>query len=179
MSVILTGTLGLEQPSQSQITWVPLGGDGKASPFGCYVVRLEIVGDGSTGTATLSLRGDERYTNVAAWVAFEVEAAAAAPDFRLRMFNDDTATQPVVNVVGTAPQISSAIATVNAAFLWYPPAMFYAREGIWEVVCLNIGAGETYRLAAEVYMFDADIRQITPLPYLMMNFPGVSAPAAI
>ena len=179
MSVSITGALGAGQPDESQIVWVPLGGDGKLAPLGCYMARLEIVGDAGGGTATVSIRGDERYTNIAAFMGFEVEAAAAAPDFRMRMFNDAQATQPVVNIVGTAPHVATTVATVNSAFLWYPPPILYARGGIWEAACLNVAATETYRLVVEIFIFDADIRQIAPLPMLLANFPGVSAPAAI
>ncbi len=179
MSVSITGTLGGGQPDASQFVWVPLGGDGKAAPLGCYVARIEVVGDASGGVATAGIIGDDRYTSIAAWLSFEVEVAAAAPDFQIRMLNDLTASQPQVLIVGTAPHVATTVAVVNSTFLWYPPPMLYPRGGFWEVRCLNIGAGETYRLTAEVFVFDADIRQIMPLPDLQANFPGVSAPAAI
>lgn len=179
MSVSVSGTLGGGQPAASQIVWVPLGGDGKAAPLGCYVFRVEVVGDAGGGTATCGVFGDERYTNIAAWLNFEVEVAAAAPDFQIRMLNDSVASQPQVIIVGTAPHVATTVATVNSNFLWYPPPMLYPQGGFWESRSLNVGAGETYRLSGEVFIFDADIRQIAPLPVLLMNFPGVSAPAAI
>ncbi len=179
MSVSISGTLGAGQPDESQIVWVPLGGDGKVAPLGCYVARVEVVGDAGGGTATCSISGDTRYTNVAAWLTFEVEADAAATDFRMRMLNDAQGSQPIVNIVGTAPHVATTVATVNTAFLWFPPPMLYPDGGFFEAVTLNVSASETYRLTGEFFMFDRDIRQITPLPFLMQNFPGVSAPAAI
>jgi len=159
--------------------FIPLGGDGKVAPSGCYFVRLEVDGDASGGNATLTINLDPRYTNLVAYVNLLIQVDAAAGDFLLGTFTGTGQAAAAPQVVGTIPQVATAVNSNNGMFLWYPPPVFYQQEGQVFAAMPNVSATETYKLAAEIFIFDPDIRRLTPLPFLMMNVPGVSAPAAI
>ncbi len=166
-------------PAQGALQYIPLGGDGKTAPLGCYFVRLEIDGDAGGGNATMSINLDVRYTNLVAYVNLLIQVDAAAGDFMLGTFTGTGGAAASPNIVGTIPQVATAVNSNNGMFLWYPPPVFYQQEGQIFGVVPNVSATETYKLAAEILVFDADIRRLTPLPWLMQNVPGVSAPAAI
>ncbi len=176
MSVASTVTLPA-QPVLGNTELLPLGGAGVSAPHGCYVVRNSIVGDASGGIATLTINMDPRYTNLTAWVNARVSVDAAAGDFAI--FLQPNATKEGVQIVGTIPQIATTSAGVNAAFLWYPPPLYYRGGGFLQCVFPNVGAGETYTLSAQFYTFVIDVTQRSPLPILQFNVPGVSAPAAV
>lgn len=167
------------QPTTGASVYTPLGGDGQTAPLGCYLVNFQIAGDASGGTATLTITADPRYTNLFAWLNPTVSSAAGAGDFLIVVQESGTSGAASPVVVGTFPQIATTVSTTNATFLWYPPPMYY--QGLGEAVYItdNVGVGETYIMRAQIYLFDIDAPQITPLPYLQLNVPGVSAPAAI
>lgn len=178
MSVAITVALP-NQPATGAVVWTPLGGDGRTAPLGCWLINFQIQGDASGGTATLSIVADPRYTNLFAWANPTVSSAAGAPDMLIVIQESGTSGAASPVVVGTMPQIATTVSTTNAAFLWYPPPMYF--QGLGELVFItdNVGVGETYIMRAQCYAFDIDAPQLTALPWLQMNVPGVSAPAAI
>lgn len=178
MSVSSSVTLPA-QPTQGVTEFIPLGGDGKYSPLGCYFCRLEIDGDAGGGNASLTINFDRRYTNLVAYVNLAIQADAAAGDFLTRLQPIASATPAQQLICGTIPHVATAIATDNAAFLWYPPPVYYQGRGLSFTGFPNVGVNETYKVTVEIYVFDIDIRRLTPLNFLQMNVPGVSAPAAI
>jgi len=169
------------QPGAGRVELVPLGGDGKSAPHGCYFVRIEIAGDASGGSATADVTLDVRYTNLVAVFQMTVEAAAGAPLVSMVMSPDNaSSSRPHWTIVSTVPQVTAATSfQANASFMWFPPPVYYAQEGFLAFATPNVGVGETYVLTAEIYTFDPDVRRLTPMPYLQLNVPGVSAPPAI
>ncbi len=164
------------QPTQGSTNYIPLGGDGRSAPLGCYFVNIEVDGDASGGNADLTIRGDVRYTNLVAYMNLKVQADAAAGDFMMRITDPNP---PRPQIVGTIPQVATGVATDNATFLWFPPPIYFQGGGSMSAVLPNVGVNETYKLEIEVLVFDIDVRRLSPLPLLMLNVPGVSAPAAI
>ncbi len=168
------------QPDQGATVYMALGGDGTTAPLGCYFTTLEIEGDVSGGNAALTVTFDVRYTNLVAYMNLGIAADAAAGDFMMRLQNDALNTfPPRPQIVGTIPQVGTGVTTDNAEFLWYPPPVFFQQAGIATASLPNVGVLETYKLQMEILVFHPDVRRITPLPWLMQNVPGVSAPAAI
>lgn len=179
MSVAIVVTLP-DQPSQGQTVYIPLGGDGRQAPLGCYFVTAEVDGDAGGGTASITINFDPRYTNLVAYCNFLITADAAAGDFMIRLQGAATDTSPPrPQIVGTIPQVATTVTPENAAFLWYPPPVFFQGVGNARSTVPNVGVLETYKLQLEVLVFDIDIRRLTGLPLLMLNVPGVSAPASI
>ncbi len=177
MSVITTVTLPA-QPTIGQSVYTPLGGNGYSAPHGCYMVESSVVGDASGGTGTVQIQGDARYVNLFAFINAKIAADAAAGDFQLSLEQTSGSAEPNVHVVGTIPQVATTF-SLNAAFLWYPPPIYFKGQGIATAAFPNVGVGETYRMAVQVYLFRIDVLQATPLPILQWNVPGVSAPAAV
>lgn len=178
MAVAITVTLPA-QPAAGRTVFQPLGGDGKSAPLGCYFVTAEVDGDASGGNAVITIRMDDRYTNLVPYLNLGIQADAAAGDFMMRVHASDANSDPPrVQIVGTIPQIATAVSD-NGQFLWYPPPIFFQGNGIAVASAPNVGVGETYKLQVEVLVFDIDVRRLAPLPWLMLNVPGVSAPAAI
>lgn len=179
MSVIVAMTLP-GQPILGSSVYLALGGDGRVAPMGCYFVRLEVAGDASGGNAIVTINLDERYTNLVAYANALIAVDAAAGDFSILVQEAGAAPGPgAPHIVGTIPQIATGVTTDNASFLWYPPPVYFQGGGQVTVSYPNVGVGETYKLQIEVYVFDINVRRITPLPVLQMNVPGVSAPAAV
>ncbi len=156
----------------------PLGGDGLGAPLGCYLTDLQLVGDASVGTATLTVNFDPRYTNLLAFVNVTAASTTASPDMNLRMEAVDAGPGPNVTIVGSMPQITLST-TPNAAFLWFPPPIYYIQNGSVRFVTNNIDATETYQIVLQIYCFHPEVTRRTPLPVLQWNVPGVSAPASV
>jgi len=179
MSVIEAVTL----PAQSVIgstEFIPLGGDGKSAPLGCYFVTASIVGDASGGTAAVTIACDDRYTNLFAYLNGTISGDAAAGDFHMRLQGPTGVNGGMApSIVGTIPQVATTVIPDNAAFLWFPPPVYFQGSGFGVFQCPNVDANETYHLQVEVLVFDIDVRRLAPLPWLMLNVPGVSAPASI
>jgi len=179
--VSVSSTVSLPaQPAQGEQSYIPLGGDGKFAPLGCYFCRLEVDGDAGGGTASLTINCDVRYTNLIAYSNLLIEADAAAGDFALRIEQTgQIATPDRVTIVGTIPNVATGVNSDNSSFLWYPPPLFYQGAGVAISKCLNVGVNETYKLAIEVFVFDINVKRLAPMTWLMQNVPGVSAPASI
>lgn len=178
----LSSTVSLPaQPAAGRSEYIALGGDGKTAPMGCYFSRIQLVGDAGGGSITLHINLDPRFTNLVAVVNASVDGAAAAPEFSIVLTPDTvSSSRSQMTVCGTAPFVTDATSfTDNAAFLWYPPPIYYQQEGQVAFATANVSASELYKLTIEVYVFDSDVRRLTPLSILQMNVPGVSAPAAI
>lgn len=168
------------QPADGFTIFTPLGGDGRSAPHGCYFVIAEVDGDASGGAAGMTIDLDVRYTNLVAYANLRIAVDAAAGDFRIGLQADPAvAIPPTPSITGTIPQVATAVTTDNGSFLWYPPPVFMVGGGRVSATVPNVGVLETYKLELEVLVFDIDVRRITPLPYLMLNVPGVSAPAAV
>lgn len=166
-----------DQPAQGGLEFLPLGGDGKTAPLGCYLLDAQIDGDASAGNAGININLDPRYTNLVAFINFQADSTTAGPEFILQLRQTGTgSTVTGPRIVGTAPQV--ALSGI-ASFLWYPPPIYYPGAGFISLTCLNVDATETYSINAEIYCFDIDVRKLAPLYLLQLNVPGVSAPAAI
>ncbi len=140
------------------------------------MVESQVAGDASGGNAIVSVTGDPRYTNVIALVNHKISSAAAASTFVDTISDRSTPIQPAVTICGTTP---FATGHATSQFLWYPPPMYYPGRGFAQFVCLNVDVTEVYTIVVQMYCFDIDIRRLTPLPFLQMNVPGVSATSAI
>ncbi len=156
--------------------WVPLGGDGVTAPLGYYDVDTRVVGDASGGTAQLAVLFDPRYTNLCAWVNIGILADTAAGDFALQLL-------PVVGVagltiVGTIPGVAESFTSQNSAYLWYPPPVFYAGEGVTRAFFPNVDATETYSLTTQIFMYDRDVRNRMNMTWLHQLIPSTNAPIA-
>lgn len=167
------------QPTTGRSVYTPLGGDGITAPHGCYLVQSSIVGDASAGLATLTIQGDARWTNLVAWVNLKTAAAAGANDFAILIEDVAGSTVPAEFICGSMPQVAAALFGTNSAFLWFPAPIYNKGTGRITAQQTNVGVGETYFVAAQIYCFNIDVAQRTPLPILQWNVPGVSAPAAI
>lgn len=179
MAVTLTVNLP-DIPALGQSVYLPLGGDGTTAPMGCYVGEYVLAGDVSGGSASIVVNMDPRYTNLVAFIDGRALSAAAATDFYMEIAPNQDATPangPRVSIVGTMPHVAF-IASGQADFLWYPPPMYYQQEGSIRLIVPNVDS-ETYSITMECYVFVADIRRLTPIPWLMQSVPGVSAPASI
>lgn len=167
-----------DEPAVGQSTYIPLGGNGTMAPFGCYIGEYGVAGDGSGGTASVNVNMDPRYTNLIVFCNGRAISAAAATEFYMQVVDADTSNrQARVSIVGTMPH-STVIDSGHSDFLWYPPPILFQQSGNCRLICPNIDT-ETYSITMECYVFVADIRRIAPLPLLLMNVPGVSAPASV
>lgn len=157
-----------------------MGGDGITAPHGCYLVAVTVAGDASGGVATLRVVGDTRFTNLAAWMNVRATSAAVAGDFVMTTEDAVGTLESAPFIVGTLPHVDPTLFPgLNAAFLWYPPPVYFQGSGNFQVSTENVDATETYTLGCQIYCFNIDVVQRTPLPILQWNVPGVSAPAAI
>ncbi len=120
---------------------------------------------------------DRRYTTLCGYVNLTVAGAAAGPEFDIQIL-DAAANVAFAQICGTAPQITGSLSTNNAAFLWFPPALFFKQNGLVQITTANTD-GDVLGSAIELFEFDPEIRQMMPIQTLMWTVPGISAPAAI
>ncbi len=177
MAVALTLTLPA-QPTDGTSTFTPLGGNGTQSPIGCYFTNMQLAGDASSGNAVLTMNLDPRYTNLIAFINMTAASAAVATDFQCRIEAVDGSVLPNVVIVGTMPHIANQTSP-NAAFLWYPPPIYFIQNGSIRFITDNVDATEVYELTVQIYCFHPEVTRLTPLPMLQWNVPGVSAPASV
>jgi len=154
--------------------FTPFGGDGKSAPLGVFDVDVRVVGDASGGVASLSLNYDGRYTSMCSYVMIYINADTAAGEFTAQI-RDSRTSLPSVRIVGTLPGVAEAFNVTNSAFVWYPPPLYLAGPGQLNVDFLNVDATETYGMACQIYVFNRDVRQITPMNYLNLTRVGVNS----
>ncbi len=159
------------QPATGSQSIVPYGGDGAYAPLAEYLVDTRVAHDASGGNATLTITMDRRYTNALTFCVAIVSGAAAASEYLLQLARSATSNEAAISIVGTMPFVAASFATSSTQFLWYPPPMFYQTEGQLSMIVPNVD-GDTSILRAQIYCFNDRVRQTTPLPYLLQNFPG-------
>ncbi len=181
MAVSETVTLPAQPTAGGFAIFSPMGGNGQQAPLGCYFVKAEILGDASGGLASVVVNLDSRYTNLVAYVNAVVEDDAAAGDFVITLGATGSGDSNRATVVGTIPEADVAVED-HSAFLWFPPPLYFGGStgaGSVGMHMTNVGALETYKFFLQVYCFDVNVQRLTPLPFLQMNVPGVSAPASV
>lgn len=175
MSVVSTVTLPA-QPTVGSTRWVPLGGDGVTAPLGYFDVNSRVVGDAGAGTAQLAVHFDPRYTSLCAWANIAVLADTAAGNFAIQLLPNLTSSGLIV--VGTLPGVAEAFTSTNSAYLWYPPPVFHAGNGVVRVFFPNVDATETYELTTQIFAYDRDVRNRMNMTWLHQLIPSTSAPTA-
>lgn len=164
------------QPDAGVVSWVPLGGDGVTAPLGYYEVDLQLVGDASGGNATINITFDGRYTNLLSWANLKIFDDTAAGEFSVDLTR--SAAFNGLHQVGTYPGITEAVVTVNSAWLWYPPPLFFAGDGRLRVIQVNVDATETYVVQAQVFAYDRDVRNRFNMTWLHQITPSTNAVTA-
>ncbi len=167
-----------DQPAAGGGTkFTPFGGDGTQAPLGCYDVDMHLVGDASGGNAVLTIGFDPRFTSMLVYVLAHVIADTAAGEYQLQLFDNDTAL-PNIRVIGTLPGVAETFVSVNSAYLWSPPPIFMAGAGRIGASFPNVDVTETYGIAASIFVFNRDVRQISPMQFLNMSRVGINAPVS-
>jgi len=165
------------QPTVGASIWIPLGGDGVYAPIGYFDVLNQVVGDASGGNATLQINFDRRYTNLLSFVNVGVQADTAAGDFQIAMEEIDGAALGLA-VNGTLPGVAETFVTVNSAYMWYPPPVFYPGAGQVRAVFPNVDATETYQATVQVFAYNRDVRSRMNMTWLHQIVPSTNAPVA-
>lgn len=156
--------------------WVPLGGDGVTAPLGYFDVDSRVVGDASGGTAQIAIHFDPRYTSLLAWANISVLADTAPGDFAMQLLPSLTTAGLII--VGTLPGVEEAFTSSNSAYLWYPPPIFHAGNGVCRVFFPNVDATETYSMAVQVFVYNRDVRNRMNMTWLHQLIPSTNAPVA-
>ncbi len=156
------------QPAIGAVTYIPLGGDGFTAPIAAYSVQgFEMDGDASGGVLTQSIRTDERYCALVAYVSGSInQATPANADSRQTI----ASTRQVPIMVNSNVIVALAAAfTAEVNVMWAPPPVILPGttdtgliSNIWENV-LN----DTYRMHCLVYIFDIRVRELTPMGGLL------------
>jgi len=150
------------------VGYVPLGGDGYTAPFAAYTVDLmEDVGDGSGGTATLTVTMDPRFCALVQYATWDIaQATPAAAEFRVRLGALQQKV-PIQTDQGTQANISATVSSSREVTrVWEPvpvvlpggegPAPFL--EGKWANVDTDV-----YRLSIQIFLFNIRVREVTPM----------------
>ena len=157
--------------------FTPLGGDGKSAPLGQYDVSANLVGDASSGAATIQCSMDPRYMSMIGHVQASVEADTAAGEFQILIA--DFLPNMQLAMLGTLPGVAEAMFTLNSSYLWFPPPIWMTGASRVQTRYANVDATETYKLDCCIYVFDRNVRQLEAVQWLNMVRVGVNAvPAA-
>lgn len=177
MAVAVTVTLPAQPLAGDGVLFSPLGGDGRSSPIGVYDIGIQIVGDAGGGNAVCTVNMDPRYTSMIAYAAPFAAADAAAGEFAIQIV-DNVLFTPNLRVVGTLPGVTEGFVSRNSTYLWYPPPIWLNGNGSLITTQVNVDATETYGLTCAIYVFDRNVRQLTPLSWLNAVRVGVNAPTS-
>lgn len=158
-----------------ELEYVPLGGDGIVAPHSYYAFEVGLGGDVSGTTAAITVRTDERYTCIPAFLLAHMEDAAAAVDVEMLVAAssvDRAALRLNLDAIDVGGQ-------ARAQHCWRPPPMILIgrrREGTmtppWMRLVADNTNGVTYRLIGRVYNFDVNVHQVTPLSTLLAVLPS-------
>ncbi len=156
------------QPAAGHCKHIPLGGDGFSAPHSAYSLVVNLAGAAGGGNSTITIYGDERYTQMVSYMRNEIVGVAADTDQRMFILLD-TLEQIQIN----DPAIHSAV-TSSASVLWKPPGVIFSSQNPTDARLLfqflNVD-GDTHNIDARVYNFDKRARELTPLSILLASLP--------
>ncbi len=153
-----------DQPGDGQVKYVPLGGGGFRSPKQLARVLMNVTGDASGGTMTISLKMDPQYVTVCSWLRL--------------VQSDSTAIAMEINVLPDAGMgVTFALSAdnldgysgSNVAFAhhvtWVPPPVILEKEDsnldLPFISCVKNNANtQVFKLNAEFYLFDKRVREL-------------------
>ena len=168
MSVSASLTLP-SQPTAGGTKFVPLAGNGLTAPQSAYAVSIQLTGDASGGTATVTLRPDPQYATIVSYVGWSTFATASQTGLQLSIVNgDETVTvleqPPHAGVGGTNPQ---------QALVWSPPLMVLdpPQDDPRLVLVVPNEDGATFSATFRLYNFRKGVQNVTPLPLLVAALP--------
>jgi len=159
------------QPTTGSSSIQPYSGDGRYAPHSEYLVDTRVAHDATGGTANLTVTMDPRYTSVVTWSSLMVAGSATAKDFVVSLARNAASNEASPAIIGAMPLVASSVTSSNNIFLWYPPPLFYQREGVLSFTVDNVDS-ETSFIRCQIYNFHSDVRQSTLLPFLLANFPA-------
>lgn len=171
MSVAETLTLP-NQPATGIVHRIPLGGNGFNAPHAAYVVdNFALVGDAGGGNINQTINMDERFCSLVAFVNIALSQATPADAGWHIALDSNVALGPVApqteNLALTA--IANDISTVHISHVWVPVPYVLPGAGgggsISSQVLNNLN--DTMRLTALIYLFDVNVRQVTPMGPLL------------
>ncbi len=169
-----------DQPAAGLTEIIPMGGDGFTAPHQAQVATVQLAGDAGGGSSLITIRLDERYTNLVSVVSANITGAAANTNYLLDL--QMTAFE-VYRILGflTFVSFGGAITGALNSVLWTPPPVLaIAPPGLASAPPLvrfgtaNVD-GDTNLLSVRVYCFDKRARELTPLNVLLASVPRASA----
>ncbi len=157
-----------EQPASGQCRYIPLGGDGFTAPHSAYSIVVNLAGAAGGGNSTITVYGDERFTQMVSYMRNETVGVSADTDQRMFVLID---ALEVIQI--NEPAIHSAV-TSSASILWKPPGIIFSSRNKTDSRLLgqflNVD-GDTHNFNARVYNFDKRAREVTPLSILLASLP--------
>ncbi len=148
----------------TDVTFVPLGGDGYSAPFGLNLIDSDLAGDVSGGSATFTVTLDARYCASVTLIGMAVAGATTDQDYRINFAANPAGTSLRHGVTGT--MLGVAVSTEGTAGFWVPPATVLPPSTVFSVRFINVD-GDDFRLSAEILLWNIRVRELSPWPYLM------------
>ncbi len=158
------------QPVTGTVTYIPLGGDGYVAPMAQYnILGFALSGDASAGNALLQVKMDPRYTSLVPFMQASRQGTDLDAFVRMEVTAPGLTAVPVTfgeTVVSSGADISPN--EIRATWQLPPQLLPGQRDTPACVMVMdNIGVGETFRLSLMVYLFQLNVRQISPMGPLL------------
>ncbi len=174
MSVATAITLPVT-PAAGSVVYTPLGGDGFSGPKGCYSVRdLQVVGDGSSGSASISVSMDSRYANViafATWASDETQSIDKPVTWMVSLNSLESLVHTTDVPIGPGASFNSKVQGV----CWSTPPQLLQNVGldgappVLSAFMANDNPGVTYFLSTLLYCYNVEARYVVPPAYFFAN----------
>jgi len=155
------------QPTLGLIEYVPLGGDGWVAPQSAFVCDVQVTGDGTGGSAAMTIFRDERFEHLIQFMSLESNITTAM-EFR---FDLARSVQTQIHNVGTST-VTAVVGAELACQIWTPPAMvdpiqFRARTDNADTF-LN-------KFKCVIYNFNIRASEKVPLGVMFASLPRTSS----
>jgi len=155
------------QPPAGSVFQSPLGGSGVTAPHLETLVEAVLIGDVSGGTSTQTIFLDPRYSSMISYVNV-FKAATTAFDALFEIFRSD-----VTDIRHSANLVSNTISP--NCYIWSPPAVIVSGIPGQAVPFVRVTTpntdGVNTTVSVQIFQFVKNVREITPLPILLMSAP--------
>lgn len=148
----------------------PLGGDGFVAPMAAYIVDNMLLTSSATGGAsTIQVNMDERFCSLVAYVTVSMSQAIQV-DIEVRYRLDTAAvSSPVATQVQNRDLLMIDWHTAEINDVWTPVPVVMPGDGAGALVSAAVENldTDTLRLSALIYLFDINVRNVTPMGPLL------------
>jgi len=156
------------QPTDGEVEYIPLGGDGFTAPKFAYMIRnAAVTSDGTAGTTRVEIEMDQRYSSLVSFITGQVQQVAQADIEVLFQLSGDHVPLQLFQGDVTHTVLSSA----EIGFTWRPFPIILPGGTTPTPPNVNFRVAnidlDVVRVSSLVFCFDIRVRELLPMGPLL------------